>query len=191
MESVFYKSHGDCIVDMDHIEKLAQPKQRLVSRPYEGPKTKVSDPIKPIKKSVLTFDITPRLLQLTTPFKPPVEDEPEMYQNPFDVPREFRKVTSKGVSALATPKPTRSRKRFVKGDNASLVFAVSPNALKAKPSAITKKLAEPKKNMQEGPRANPFAVSKAAVSKKPLPKEKALYYAKLATPIERAAAAPG
>lgn len=188
VESVYYKSQSECKVDMDRIEMLAQPKPRLVNVPYEGPKMKISDPTTPIKKSVLNFDITPRLLKLTTPFKEPVEDEPEMYENPFEIPREYRNVKSTGLTALAAPRSSRSRKRFVKGDNASVVFDVSKAAMKAKPSEKTKKLAEPKKNMQEEPKANPFGVSKAAASKKPLAKDKSEYYAKLATPLERAPA---
>lgn len=114
---------------------------------------------------------------MSTPKVQPEEEEFEPYQNPYDIPREYRKVKTAGYKELANPK--NPRKRFQKGDNKSETFDVSPNALKYKLSEETKKLSAPKADRSEPPRPG-FVVSKAALKK--LKPDKEEYYAKLATP---------
>lgn len=155
---------------------MSTPKHKV--KPFEQRKViKCSDPIKPIKKAALEFEITPNLQALANPITRPEPAGFEPYENPYEVPREYRKIKTVGYKALATPRST--RKRFVKGDNVSEKFEVSTNALKYKPTDVVKKLAEPKRDISQPPRAG-FAVSKAALKKLKPDKEK--YYAKLASP---------
>lgn len=162
---------------MATLSKPARPVKR-----YKDPGTKISDPINPISRAVLTFEMSDRYKQLTMPFKPPPEQPMfEMYENPYDVPRDMAKVPGTGMKALAEPRNI--TKRFAKGDNASIVFEVSKNAIKAKPSENVKKLAQPRMVQGEEPRANAFAVSKTALN--PLKKNKLEYYTKLSQPQKR------
>lgn len=171
-------------MDRERTEQLAKP---LRPTPiYVDPGHKVSDPVHPIKPAVLNFKMTPHYEFLATPFKArDAGDDFEPYENPFDVPREYAKITTVGIKQLAEPRLGVKTKRWQRGDNASVVFEVSKSAMKAKTSANTKKLAEPRKNMQEAPKANPFAVKPAACAKKPMPPAKKEYYDKLATPVKR------
>lgn len=141
---------------------------------------------KPISPAVLNFVMTPAYERLVVPFKTiEPEDTYQPYENPFDVPHEYENVKSKGIPVLAEPKI--KNKRYQKGDNASVVFEVSKAAKTAKASERSILLAKPRENLQEEPKADPFAVSKKAVSKKPLPPAKLTYYTKLAEPRARTA----
>lgn len=147
---------------------------------------KVSDPVNPISRAVLNFKMTPHYTFLATPFKPvEADDEFEPYESPYEVPRDYAKIKTVGIQQLAEPRLGIKTKRYQRGDNASIVFEVSKMAMKAKPSEKTKKLAEPRKNMQEEAKPNPFSVKPAACAKKPMPPAKVEYYVKLSTPVKR------
>lgn len=162
------------------MDSLSKP--RCPVKPYTDPGTKISDPVQPIPRSALNFEMTPRYEKLTLPFKPPPEEQMfEMYENPYDTPSELAKIKSKGIKVLA--EPLIKTKRFVKGDNASIVFEVSKNAIKAKPSELVKKLAKPRVVNGEEPKANAFTVSRSALN--PLKRDKLEYYTKLSTPQKR------
>lgn len=125
---------------------------------------------------MLEFEPTPNLVALATPKVPPEAPDFEQYQNPFDIPRDYRKIKTAGYKTLASPK--NPRKRFVKAEQKEETFEISPNALKCKPSEGTKQLAVPKKDLSEPPRPG-FIISKAALKK--LKPDKEQYFAKLAT----------
>lgn len=167
-------------INHEYYDYLSTPRRPI--RPYTGPTSKISDPVRPIPKSVLNFEMTPAYEWLATPFKP-VQPAPDIepYENPYEPPRELRKIKGTGLPALAEPRV--KTKRFVKGDNASVVFEVSEFAKKAKPSEATKKLAEPRKDIGKPPKANAFAVSKSAL--KPLKGAKLIYYNKMSEPVVR------
>lgn len=126
---------------------------------------------------MLNFQVTPTLVALATP-KPKKEPEDfEQYENPYDLPREYRKIKSVGYQNLATPK--KSDKPPTKDDTDP--FKISPNALKCKTTEETKKLAVPKPDQSEAPKV--IAISKAALKK--LKPDKEQYFAKLATPRQQ------
>lgn len=160
----------------EDFDRLSTP--RRIETPYvQRTPVKVSDPIVPIKKAALEFEPTPNIVALSQPKVMPEPTDFELYQNPYDVPREYRKIKTAGYQALSTPR--NPRKRYIKGDNGPDTFEVSPNALKYKPSEMTTNLAKPKDDRGETPRPG-FTVSKAALKKLKPDKEK--YFATLATP---------
>lgn len=167
-------------IDFERVDTLSKP--RWPVKPYNYTSPKVSDPLRPIPKSALNFEMTPRYEQLTKPFNPPFE-EPfmEVYENPYTQPRDVANVKSLGIKALSEPRF--KTKRFAKGDNNSVRFAVSMNAMKAKPTEHVLNLSKPRTNMGEGPRDNPFAVSRSALN--PLKKAKLEYYTNLSKPLTR------
>lgn len=128
--------------------------------------------------------MTPRYQQITLPFKPPPGSEIfEMYENPYSLSRDLAKITATPREKFVAPKSV--AKKYAKGDTASVIFEVSKNALKAKPSEGVKKLAKPREVNAEQPRDNPFGVSKKALN--PLKKDKLEYYTKLSEPQKRGA----
>lgn len=149
---------------------------------YRDPGIKVSDPVPPISRNALNFEMTPRYEQITMPFKPAYE-EPfmEQYENPYNPPRDVANVKTLGIKALSEPRV--KTKRFARGDNASVIFEVSKNAIKAKTTEHTKKLAKPRIVNQEEPKENAFTVSRAALN--PLKKDKLEYYTNLSKPQKR------
>lgn len=95
-------------------------------------------------------------------------------------PARYRRIKSMGYKKLATPKSGRTRVKFVRPATTNDIFPISPFALKYKPSANIKKMAKPKKDYGERPRANAFQVPKKALSK--LSKAKQTYYTEMAMP---------
>lgn len=95
-------------------------------------------------------------------------------------PARYRSIKSVGYEKLAAPRPRVLRTKFVRPATTNDIFPISPFALKYKPSANIKKMAKPKKDYGERPRATAFQVPKSALSK--LSKAKQTYYNQMATP---------
>lgn len=164
-------------IDIEYLDKLSIPKYNRI-RYKDMEIIKRSDPMSPVSVHAKRYDATPNVCALAVPKKEFTPEEEDMtYENPYDIPREYRNVKTFGTKKLAEPKST--RKKFLKGDNASVVFVISPNALKCKPSEYTTKLAEARKDLSEGENNNAFSVKPAALKK--LNKVKNDYYSKLAT----------
>lgn len=87
----------------------------------------------------------------------------DMYENPYDIPRQYQKITSVGLVKLKLAR--NPRKKYVKAENASKLFEISPNVLKHKASEKTKKLAEPRPNLLEKQKTECFSVNKKALKK--------------------------
>lgn len=172
------------LIDYDRIEKLSQPRHPVP--PYSDHGMKCSDPINRINPFALTCETKPYFIALSKPLKAaePPDDEFGTFQNEHETPAAYAKVKSVGVASLAEPRARQKRKRYQRGDNASIIFEVSKEAMKAKPNATMERLSVPRKNLQANLKPNPYGVSKAACARKPLDKKKAEYYDKLSTPFE-------
>lgn len=136
---------------------------------------KCSDPIRPVKKAALQYEASDNLKKLSIQTQrlkrskytgaPSAEEFPpvDMYENPYDIPRALQKIKSVGLQKLMTPR--NPRKKYVKAENASKLFEISPNVLKHKASEKTKKLAEPRPNLLEKQKTDCFSVNKKALKK--------------------------
>lgn len=168
-------------IDYDRIDRLAQP--RYPVPPYSEHGAKCSDPINPISPNALKYKTKPYFIELSKPHTTaePQDDEFGTFESEYEPPAAYAKIKSAGIASLAEPRPRQKRKRYQRGDNASVIFEVSKEAMKAKPNATMERLAVPRKNLQANLKPNPFDVSKAACERKPLDKKKAAYYVKLST----------
>lgn len=182
-------------VDKKRLDKLALPRQ--IIEIFKDTGAKCSDPIKPVTKAALQYEPSENLKKMATqverlkrtkytPGEPSSEEIPpvEMYTSPFDIPRQLQKITSVGLQKLMLPR--NPRKKYVKAENASKLFQISPNVLKHKASEKTKKLAEPRPNLLEKQKADCFSVNKKALMKLSTAKQK--YYdefAKGKTPFHK------
>lgn len=157
-----------------HLDYLAQPKHR--SNKYLPRRHQF------VKPNALKYKITPAVLKLATPIVRPDEPRPAPYESPFPLSRSLRRIRSVGIAKLATP--TRPRKFYARGDNASVVFTVSPAARKYVTTQRDKQRSKPKVSLQQPPKADPFKVSPNAISAK-LTDKKIEIYKKLSTPMKR------
>lgn len=170
-------------INKTRLDKLATP--RNIIEIFKDTGAKCSDPIKPVTKAALQYEPSDNLIKLATqierlkrtkytPGEPSSEAiEPvEMYTNPYDIPRQLQKIKSVGLAKLMLARY--SRKKYVKAENASKLFEISPNVLKHKASERTKKLAVPRPNLLEKQKTDCFSVNKKAL--KDLSAAKKKYY---------------
>lgn len=155
-----------------------------MARPVSRPAT--PSPTGEVSRSALEYEPSEKIISLSKPVKrkrfSTIDEVPEMelYENPHEVPRDYRNIKSGGTTALATPKKSKARKKYVQDPNAAKLFEISPNALKCKASENTKKLAKPKMDNSDKQKENCFGVKPAAL--KQLPKKRQVHYERLSTP---------
>lgn len=163
-------------------DELAQPKR--IEQRYQPPHYKCTEMINPKLESAVNYKLTQRMARLLEPRRiKPIPDEFEWgtFEPEFPPTGRLAKITSIGFKALAEPRF--KVPRFQKGDNASVVFTVSKGAKEYKPSENIQKMAKPvARETGAHFRENAFAVSKKALSKKPLDKKKKEIYDRLSTP---------
>lgn len=170
-------------IDKKRLVRLATP--RKIIEIFKETGAKCSDPIKPVAKAALEYEPSENLMKLATqierlkrtkytPGEPSSEEiqTVEMYTNPYDIPRQYQKVKSVGLAKLMLAR--NPRKKYVKAENASNLFEISPNVLKHKASDKTKKLAVPRPNLLEKQKTDCFSVNKKAL--KTLSTVKQTYY---------------
>lgn len=164
-------------IDYIRLDELARP--RWITAMYVGGGQDIFNAIKP---SVLKYEITPRLLALTAPRKEfqPLDYGAGSYDRPYPVPSRYADVESHGIGVLSRPR--KKRERYIKVAEIAPSTGPKPEAaVQFKLSERIMKLSKPiMRDIDE--RTNPFAVSKAASSRKPLPPKQIEYYSNLSKP---------